>query len=108
MGDTEEMMFAKWLSIITQKEITNKAIIENAYKDEEEIQMAISALARQSEDKIARQAYQRRKDEIFYYNRQQRDLEETRAENERLRGVDSENERLRREIAELRAKQSNS
>ena len=37
VGDTEEVMFAKWLSIITQKEITDKTIIENAYKDEEEI-----------------------------------------------------------------------
>ena len=92
VGDTEEVMFAKWLSVITQKEITDKAIIENAYKDEEEILMAMSALARQSEDKIARQAYQRRQDEIFYQNKQQRELEEAKAENEKLR----------REIEELK------
>ena len=30
--------------------------------------MAVSAIARQSEDKIMRQAYQRRKDEIFFHN----------------------------------------
>ena len=47
--DTEEIMFAKWLSVITQKEINNKDIIENACS-EEEIFMAVSALARQSED----------------------------------------------------------
>ena len=66
--------------------------IELHYKDEEEIQMAMSALARQSEDKIARQAYQRRKDEIFYQNKQQRELEEAKAEIEKLR----------REIEELK------
>ena len=30
IDDTEEVIFAKWLSIITQKEINNKEIIENA------------------------------------------------------------------------------
>ena len=90
--ESDEIMFAKWLSVITQKEITNKAIIENVYKDEEEIQMAISALARHGEDKITRQAYQRRQDEIYFFNKQQRDLEEAKAEIERLR---KENEELR-------------
>jgi len=51
---------------ITEKEINNKAIIENACK-EEDIRMAINALQRQSEDKLIRQAYQRRKDEIYFY-----------------------------------------
>ena len=92
VGDTEEVMFAKWLSIITQKDITDKAIIEKAYKDEEEIQMAMSALARQSEDKIARQAYQRRKDEIFYYNKNvsERDEYKRRAEQEQRRADEAE------------------
>ena len=61
-------MFAYWLSIITEKEIVNKDIIENARKEKEVIRMAVSAIARQSEDKIMRQAYQRRKDEIFFHN----------------------------------------
>jgi len=74
--DDQVAMFAKWLSVITQKEITNKTIIENACKDEEEIFMAVSALARQSEDKIIRQAYQRRKDEIFFYNKNMAEKEE--------------------------------
>ena len=72
----EETMFAKWLSIITQKEIINKAIIENAYKDEEEIQMAVLTLARHGEDKITRQAYQRRKDEIYFYNKEKYEYEQ--------------------------------
>ncbi|MCL2225783.1 MAG: hypothetical protein FWB96_12520 [Defluviitaleaceae bacterium] len=32
--------------------------------------MAVTALQRQSEDKIIRQAYQRRKDEIYFYNKE--------------------------------------
>ena len=35
-------------------------------KEKEAIRMALSAIAQQSEDKIIRQAYQRRKDEIFF------------------------------------------
>ena len=79
INDTEEAMFTKWLSVITQKEITNKAIIENAC-DEEEILMAVTALQRQSEDKIMRQAYQRRKDEIYFYNVNTKKLEQATAE----------------------------
>ena len=64
----KEDMFAYWLSVITEKEIANKDIIENARKEKEVIQMAVSAIARQSQDKAARQAYQRRKDDIYFYN----------------------------------------
>ena len=35
--------------------------------------MAISALARQSEDKLIRQAYLRRQDEIYFYNKERAD-----------------------------------
>ena len=69
INDTEEVMFLKWLSIITQKEITDKTIIADVCKNEEEIQMAVSTLSRQGEDKITRQSYQRRLDEIYYYNK---------------------------------------
>jgi len=67
INDTEEVKFAKWLSVITQKEINNKAIIEDAYKDEEEIFMAVHALVRHGEDKYTRQAYARRKEDIQDY-----------------------------------------
>jgi len=89
-------LFAKWLSVITQKEINNKAIIENAC-EEDEIFMAVSTLARQSEDKYARQAYQRRQDEIYF-----RDMERRRAAQMEL-----ENEKLRKENEELRAQLAN-
>ena len=41
---------------------------KNARKQKEVIRMAVSAIARQSEDKIMRQVYQRRKDEIYFHN----------------------------------------
>jgi len=44
IDDTEEVMFAKWLSIITQKEITDKRIIAEVCKEVEEIRMAVSTL----------------------------------------------------------------
>ena len=105
-------MFAYWLSIITEKEIVNKDIIENARKEKEVIQMAVSAIARQSEDKIIRQAYQRRKDEIFFYNAELaknlqiaeqaiRRAEQVERKNEQLT---AENENLRKRLAELETK----
>ena len=85
---------------ITQKEINNKAIIENACQDEEEILMVVSALAKQGEDKIIRQAYQRRKDEIYFYNKERADdrrvMEQQAAEIEKLR---KENEKLLAQLA---------
>jgi len=104
---TEEVMFAYWLSVITEKEINNKGIIENARREKEVIQMAVSAIARQSEDKIMRQAYQRRKDEIYFYNMERAELEETKhkleqSEQEKEQ-IAAENERLRKENEELRA-----
>jgi len=101
INDTEETMFVKWLSIITQKEINNKTIIENAC-NEEEIYMAVTSLAQQSEDKIIRQAYQRRKDEIYFNN-----MNIARAEQAERRAeqAEAENEKLRQQIAAMQAKQ---
>jgi len=122
IDDTEETMFAKWLSVITQKEINNKTIIENACS-EDEIFMAVSALARQSEDKIIRQAYQRRKDDIYFYNKnmakkaeaEQRaeqaermiEQERNRAEQERSRAehAEAEIEQLRQQLLALQTGQ---
>ena len=105
IDDTEETMFAKWLSIITQKEIQNKEIIKNAC-NEEEILMAVTALQLQSEDKIIRQAYQRRKDEIYFYNKTsyERDEYMLRAEQERQRAnqLQSENEQERQRAEQER------
>ena len=121
IDDTEEEMFAKWLLIITQKEINDKKIVEEARREAEEIEMAVSTLIRQSEDKIIRQAYQRRQDEIYYfimsmserdeYKRkaeeegQRAEEERERAEKEKQRAetAEAEIEKLRREIEELRA-----
>ena len=72
----------------------------------QEIRMAVSTLARLGEDKYARQAYQRRQDELYFYNKNmsERDeykrmaeQEQRRAEEERRR---AEQEQRRAEIAE--------
>jgi len=109
--EAHEDMFAYWLSVITEKEIVNKNIIEAARKEKEVIRMAMSAIARQSEDKIIRQAYQRRKDEIYFYNMERdndrRIAEEAtrRAEQSDRRAVKAEVEieQLRQQIAALQA-----
>jgi predicted transposase/invertase (TIGR01784 family) len=67
-GETVEAILAKWLAVITEKDIKDKTIIKDSCKDQEEIGMAVSALVRLSEDKITRQAYQKRLDEIMLYN----------------------------------------
>ena len=63
--------------------------------------MAVSVLALQSEDKLVRQAYLRRKDEIFFYNKGmlERDAYKRRAEQAELQLVDKD-----AQIAELLAK----
>jgi len=62
--------------------------------------MAVSALTRQSEDKIIRQAYQRRQDEIYFYNKE-------RADDRRIMEQQAaEIEKLRKEIEALRVNQS--
>ena len=69
---TEESMldnFSNWLAFITEKDIEDKTIIKTICEEQEEIGMAVSALVRLSEDKITRQAYQRRQDEIMSYNK---------------------------------------
>ncbi|MDR0272202.1 MAG: hypothetical protein LBI27_02660, partial [Clostridiales bacterium] len=56
--------------------IENKAIIKEICDEQEEIQMAVTTLARQSEDKYTRQAYQRRQDDIYFYNKRMNEWEE--------------------------------
>jgi len=83
--------------------------------------MAVSALARQGEDKIIRQAYQRRKDEIYFYNKNMAEKEqaeriakellvekeqaERRAEQaeRKTEQVEVENEKLRQQLAAFQA-----
>ena len=63
-----------------EMDIEDKSIIENIRKEQEEIGMAVSALMRLSEDKVTRQAYQKRQDEITLYNKRisnyKREIEE--------------------------------
>jgi len=59
--------------------------------------VATTALQRQSEDKIIRQAYQRRKDEIYFYNKERAD---DRRRTEQAELIASQ-ERCRAEQAEV-------
>ena len=99
-GETQETMLAKWLAVITEKDIEDKAIIKNICEEQEEIGMAVSELVRLSEDKVTRQAYQKRQDEIMLYNRKMAEWkEDKRIMEEQAKEI----ERLRKENEELRA-----
>jgi len=98
--EVTDNMFVYWLSVITEKEIVNKEILDNAYKEKEVIRMALSAIERQSEDKIMRQAYQRRQDEIYFNNLERQEHEELKQANQEL---EQEIEKLRKRLAELEA-----
>jgi len=81
--------------------------------------MAVSALVRLSEDKVTRQEYQRRQDDIMLAAKKANDykLMELRAEQDRRRAeqaehreaqTKAENEKLRARLAEMEAQQANS
>jgi predicted transposase/invertase (TIGR01784 family) len=120
-GETQDAMLAKWLAVITEKDIEDKSIIKNICEEQEEISMAVSALVRLSEDKVTRQAYQRRQDDIMLAAKKANDYKlmerraeqaeqreaQTKAEIVRLQNVDAENEKLRARLAELEAQQAN-
>ncbi|MCL1995865.1 MAG: hypothetical protein FWG63_06655, partial [Defluviitaleaceae bacterium] len=82
-----------------EKGIEDKSIIKNICEEQEEISMAVSALVRLSEDKVTRQAYQRRQDDIMLAAKKANDykLLELRAEQNRRR---AEQDRHRAEQAE--------
>ena len=59
--------FTKWLMLINEKEIANKKALKRICA-EGELKEAMKTLTRLSKDKIKRQAYQRRLDELYFYN----------------------------------------
>jgi len=83
-GETQDSTLAKWLAVITEKDIEDKKIIKNICREQEEISMAVSTLVSLSEDKVIRQAYQKRQDEIMLYNKRISNYERI-AEQERHR-----------------------
>ena len=99
-GEMQDSMLAKWLAVITEKDIEDKEIIKSICEEQEEIGVAVSALARMSEDKITRQAYQRRQDEIVLQQRKDQRLTELEIE---VAEKDAENEQLKQQLAELRS-----
>ena len=101
ISGTEEVKFSKWLSVITQKDIADKTIIEDICEDEEDISMAVSTLAKQGEDKYSRQAYQRRQDEIYFFNMSMQRAEEDRRLVEEYRQRSEEDRRQSKEDRRL-------
>lgn len=126
VNTTEKEMFIKWLLIITQKAIKDKKIIEDICKEESELEMAIRALARYSDDEQTKLEYLKRKDDIYFHNKilqdksdqikyekcraEQAELraeqEQRRAEQEQRRAeqAEAENEKLRQQLAALQNK----
>ena len=106
-GETQDSMLAKWLAVITEKDIEDKTIIENICEEQEEIGMAVSTLVRLSEDKLTRQEYLRRQDDILLAAKRANDykLMEHRADQEqhRAEAAEAEIEKLRARLAELEA-----
>jgi len=106
-GETEETMLANWLAIITEKDIEDKTIIKNICEEQEEISMVVSALVRLSEDKVTRQAYQKRQDEIVLFNKRARDYEKMKQRAEQAENTIEEKDAALADkdaiIAELRS-----
>ena len=71
--------FTKWLIFINQSEITEKKLRDILYTDKE-MSDAMKTLTQLSRDKVKRQAYQRRLDELHTYNRAMKQLEEYKAQ----------------------------
>jgi len=59
--------FSSWLTLITQKSLKDRETTRRVC-EREEMKEAVEALARLSSDKVKRQAYQRRLDELRTYN----------------------------------------
>ena len=100
-GGAQDTMLTKWLAIITEKDIKDKTIIKSICEEQEEIGMVVSALVRLSEDKVTRQAYQKRQDEILLQHQKDRRLTELEAEVADKDAALAEQARL---IAELRSR----
>ncbi|MCL1997242.1 MAG: Rpn family recombination-promoting nuclease/putative transposase [Turicibacter sp.] len=80
----DKPMLEKWLAVITEKDVADKAVIKAICEQEEDINMAVAELELKSMDKYERQAYQRRQDDILLYfmninNRDKKIAEQERA-----------------------------
>ena len=64
----DDDMLIKWLMLITAKDINDKDALR-AICVEDEIMSTVDKLSRLSADQVAMLSYQRRMDNLFYYNR---------------------------------------
>jgi len=81
---------AKWLLLINAKDVKDKSIFKEI-SEEKEMSDAIETLNRLSADKVKRQAYQRRLDELHSYNHLVKENEEYRVQLEENAAVLAEN-----------------
>ena len=73
VGNKNMSKLEKWLAVMTEKDVTDKAIIKDVCEQEEDIAMAVATLEKMSMDKITRMAYEKRQQEIdMYYLRDDR------------------------------------
>ena len=119
----EETMFAKWLAVITQEEIKNKDLIKKAC-EEEELNMAVQTMKRHLDDMVTRYSYEKRQEEVAYFNARMNDLKvaveetanakretanakrETANAKRETANIKRENEILQRKLEELMAQLS--
>ena len=106
VADANGAMFAKWLAVITQKEIVDKGIVKDVCEGEEVISLAVSTLAKQGEDKYTRQAYQRRQDEIYFANKEKHESDQKLARANRKAELVKRRARRREEQARRREEQA--
>jgi predicted transposase/invertase (TIGR01784 family) len=69
-GAAMDKRLMQWLALITNETIPDKGMVTKILSGSEEMAMAVETLARLGEDLDARLAYQQRKDEIFFFNRE--------------------------------------
>jgi len=73
VGNTNMSKLEKWLAVMTEKDVADKAIIKDVCEQEEDIAMAVATLEKMSMDRYTREAYEKRQQEIdMYYLRQNR------------------------------------
>ena len=77
--------FTSWLRLLTHREIKDKEAFRKMLEEDEEMSDAAQGLSRLSQDKIQRQAYQRRLDQINTYNREMKEAESARQQSAEYR-----------------------
>ena len=95
-----DAVLERWLAVITEKDIKDKTIIKDICEEQEEIGMAVSTLARLSQDKLTRLDYLKRQDEIMLYNMRIQEYEREAKRQQRIAELERQNAEQERQNAE--------